>query len=479
MLKTATTSTARPHLPALADRLTAELLSLLPEPQPGEPDLDFPSFPEVAALPASETTRTPGLTPAAHPILNQAALHGLAGRAVRTIAPHTEAHPASLLLQLLAVFGNLAGPGPHCMVNATRHCLNLYVILVGDSGKARKGTSWNQIARLFAEVDQPWLSTRVTSARLTASGLVQALRDQQPPTDRRLLALSEEFASVLHTLKRGNGHLSPLLRSAWDSGSLPALDVHHPPVTQTHISLIAHITQRELAHNLTRTEAQNGFANRCLWACVQRSNCLPEGGSLSHQELASLARELRSALDWAAATPEILFRRDAAARDLWAHCYPTLSQLQPGFRGAATSRGEAQVLRLSAIYAALDSTSVIGVPHLQAALALWDYCYASASLLFGFSTGDPIADRIREAIEASGKALSKFQITRLFHGHVEGDRIDAALETLFTLGHLHKYSVPTGGRPSTLWTASEEPEYPQEESIAGDASPMEDESGGF
>jgi hypothetical protein len=363
------------------------------------------------------------------------------------------------------------------MVDATRHSLNLYVVLVGDSSKARKGTSWSQIARLFAEVDQPWLSTRVTSARLTASGLVHALRDQQPPTDRRLLALSEEFASVLHTLKSGNGLLSPLLRCAWDSGHLPTLDMHqHLQATGTHISLIAHITQRELARNLHRTEAQNGFANRCLWAWVHRSNCLPEGGSLSADDLAPIARELRRALDWAAATPEILFRRDAAARDLWADRYPALSQLRPGLRGAATSRAEAQVLRLSAIYAALDSTSVIGLPHLQAALALWDYCYASAARLFGMSTGDPIADRIREAIEASNDGLSKYQIRRLFHGHVEANRIDAALETLVALGALTNHSEPTGGRPSTHWLAIEGNEHEEnDDSVAEDEAPAEDQ----
>ena len=69
-----------------------------------------------------------------------------------------------------------------------------------------------------------------------------------------------------------------------------------------------------------------------------------------------------------------------------------MSQLRPGWRGAATSRTEAQVLRLSAIYAALDSTSIVGLPHLQAAFAVWDYCYAIAALLFGMSTGDPIAE---------------------------------------------------------------------------------------
>src|SRR6202034_1882795 len=108
--------------------------------------------------------------------------------------------PASILLQLLAVFGNMVGREPHCMVDATRHSLNLYLVLVGDSSKARKGTSWNQVARLFAEVDQPWLTTRITTARLTANALTHTLRNQQPPIDPRLLALSEEFATVLHSL---------------------------------------------------------------------------------------------------------------------------------------------------------------------------------------------------------------------------------------------------------------------------------------
>jgi hypothetical protein len=457
MLRNAITGRVHPHLPTIAEihRRRTELPALPRQSQPEH----YTQPPELNSYPSPSSQRAPS----ANPNLAEAAFHGLAGLAVRTIAPHTEAHPASILLQLLTVFGNLLGRGPHCMVDATRHTLNLFLVLVGDSSKARKGTSWNQIARLFAEVDQPWLSTRVTSARLTATGLVHALRDQPPPADGRFLVLSEEFASVLHTLKKGNGHLSPLLRCAWDSGHLP-----------THISLIAHITQRELAQNLHRTEAHNGFANRCLWAWVERSNCLPEGGNLGAHELTPIARELRRALDWAAATPEILFRRDADARQLWHDRYPALSQLRPGLRGAATSRAEAQVLRLSAIYAALDGTPTIGLPHLHAALAVWDYCYASASLLFGMSTGDLIADRIREAIEASHTGLPRNQIRRLFHGHVESHRIDAALEQLVALGALTTRTEPTGGRPSTLWSATEENEPKENEEPEAEEQPAQD-----
>jgi len=447
-----TTTAHRPHVPTLAEieQRRAELHRLAGRPQPRP--LVRPSEPEIDPLPAKQSTQAP---PLPQPVLAEAALYGLAGSAVRTMAPHIEAHTAAILLQLLAAFGNVVGPGPHCMVGATRHGLNLFVVLVGESSKARKGTSWNQIARLFSEVDLPWLDTRVTTASVTPVGLIYALRDQQSPTDRRRLALSEEFASVLQSLRRSKGQLSPLLRCAWDGGDLRTLDRQRPlQATGTHISLIAHVTQRDLEQHLHPTEAQNGFANRCLWTCVHRRICLPEGGSLGAEQLSGIARELRRALDWAAAEKEILFRRDHAARELWNDRYPVLSQARPGLYGAATSRAEAQVLRLSAIYAALDCSPIVRLPHLQAALAVWDYCAASAPLLFGACTGDYIADRIKEAIDRTPQGLSKTQINGLFHGRVSSGRIDTALAQLMSLGALGCSSQPTAGRPASLWSAA-------------------------
>ena len=412
--------------------------------------------PEPQPAPAPEPPPEPRPKPVPPPAqfhLREQALYGLAGHVVRTFAPHTEAHPAAILLQFLAAFGNAAGPGPHCLVGPTRHRLNLFVVLVGESSKARKGTSWNQIERLFSEVDQPWVNTRITTARLGATGLVHALRDQQPPTDRRLLAVAEEFASILQTIKRAKGHLSPLLRCAWDNGHLRMLDGSNPlHATNTHISLIAHITERELAQHLDPTDAHNGFANRCLWTRVQRSQCLPSGGTLGSDELAPIAHELRQALDWASTPPtDTVMRRDQAAEQLWEKCYPDLSQARPGLFGAATSRAEAQVLRLSAIYAALDRSANITVPHLVAALAVWEYCAASASNLFGTSTGDPTADRIKLAIDQSKDGLSREQIRCLFHGHVSSDNIEAALEQLVSLGVLTHHLQPGRGRPAKVW----------------------------
>jgi hypothetical protein len=397
------------------------------------------------------------------PTLAGAALHGIAGEVVRTISPHTEADPAAVLLQFLAGFGNLIGPAPHCMVESTRHSLNLFVVLVGESSKARKGTSWRQLCRLFSEVDDLWLTRRVTTARLSSSGLIHALRDEQPPTDRRLLLLSEEFASVLHVLGREKSHLSPLLRCAWDNGHLRTLDRHQPlQATGTHISLVGHITQQELAQHLHRTDAHNGFVNRCLWTCVRRSQCLPEGSNPDSEQLSRLARELRGTVDWLARTEQKPFHRDQAARKLWRDVYETLSEGCSGLYGAATRRAEAQVLRLSGIYAALDSSPVIQPLHLQAALAVWDYCSDSAALIFHGSTGDAVVDRIRRALDEAPEGLTKKEIRALFHGHVSSERIDMALQTLTSQGLVSKRSTPGKGRPATLWSGTEDSEPGEE-----------------
>jgi hypothetical protein len=205
-----------------------------------------------------------------------------------------------------------------------------------------------------------------------------------------------------------------------------------------------------------------GFVNRCLWTFVQRSQCLPEGSSPNPDELSGLARELQRIVGWLSRTEEKPFTRDQAARELWNGGYEALSQARPGLYGAATSRAEAQVLRLSAIYAALDCSPVIEPPHLRAALAVWDYCSASAALIFHASTGDAVFDRIRRALDETPEGLTRKEIRALFHGHVSSERIDMALETLTAQGLATNQTTSGRGRPATLWSGVEDAVSPEE-----------------
>ena len=109
MLRNTINGIIRPHVPTLDEiqRRRAELLSLLPPSQP-EP----PEPPSLNPPPAAGARLIPAPGPPVTPKLGEAALHGLAGLAVRTIAPHTEAHPAAILLQLSPSSATWPAAGP-------------------------------------------------------------------------------------------------------------------------------------------------------------------------------------------------------------------------------------------------------------------------------------------------------------------------------------------------------------------------------
>jgi hypothetical protein len=131
-----------------------------------------------------------------------------------------------------------------------------------------------------------------------------------------------------------------------------------------------------------------------------------------------------------------------------------LSEGQSGLVGALTSRAEAQVLRLSVIYAVMDKSSVVRSEHLLAALAFWDYAEESARYIFGNASGNPVADRILSALKDAGAAgMTLTEISGLFSRHTKAGQRQAALEELESAGLAGRKTVETDGRPSVVYYA--------------------------
>src|SRR5262249_16975667 len=122
--------------------------------------------------------------------------------------------------------------------------------------------------------------------------------------------------------------------------------------------------------------------------------------------------------------------------------------------GAITSRAEAQVVRLSCIYALLDGSPVVDIQHLRAALALWSYCEQSCRYIFGDALGNPIADRILQALRASPKGLNRSQISHLLGRNESASTIKNALGVLAEHGLAVRKVLQSGGRPEERWYAT-------------------------
>jgi hypothetical protein len=405
----------------------------------------------------------------AWPQMDKAAFQGLAGEVVEAIEPHSEADPVALLIQFLTVAGNLMGRTAYYRVEDDRHHANLFAVLVGESSKARKGTSMGRVRAIARIADERWSDDRLKGGLSSGEGFINEVRDARCEwnrkegreeivdpgvADKRLMIVEAEFASVMAVSERAGNTLSPLIRHAWDGDRLTTITKHSPLcATGAHVSIIGHITIDELRARLTRTEAANGYANRHLFPLVRRSKELPFGGSLDDRVTLELGERLRERI----ASAQTIGRVEMTdtTQDLWRAVYSKLSAAQPGLLGAVVARGEAQVVRLALIYALLDAVGQIDVPHLEAALAVWEYCESSAAFVFGDLLGDPIADEIARALQHAGpEGMTRTAIRDLSGRNRSGDRIGAALALLATKGRARMETRKTGGHPAEIWVAA-------------------------
>jgi hypothetical protein len=409
--------------------------------------------------------------------LADVAYHGLAGDVVRLIGPHSEADPVAILVQLLVGFGSALGRTAHFVVESDVHYLNEFALLIGKTSKARKSTSWGHDRRLLEIADADFVMNHIVGGLSSGEGLIWAVRDpikrrspikdkgrvtayqdiEEDPgiSDKRLLCYESEFAAVLRRIEGQQGNtLSAVLRQAWDGGDLRTLTKNSPnKATAPHIGVIAHITIEDLRRYLSATEQANGFGNRFAIFCLKRSKQLPEGGSVPQAEMTDLGQRLRKALTFGRSLAQL--HRDDAARAVWREVYGPLSEGKPGLAGSMLARAEAHVMRFAGLYAILDHSKTIGVKHLTAALALWDYVEASVHWAFGDSLGDPLADELLRFLRAAGATgVSRTDIRDFLGRNQSADRIGRALGLLLEAKLARRETQKgDGGRPTERWFA--------------------------
>lgn len=381
---------------------------------------------------AASTTPAPEQAPAPAPInisipYSDLIFHGLAGRIIRKLQPQTESHPVGNLLELLATFGNIIGPTAYYLIEDTKHFCNLFVVKVGRSSKSRKGTGSGRIARIASSLDLTWFTSRNTSGLGSGEVVVWEVRDPiigtiknkstgethqgviDPGIDDKRLYVSEgEFAGILAVAGRKDSLLSKVIRDAWDHKPIRNKSKGSSAVClNPHISMTADITREELHSQLKQADQFNGFSNRYLWCLVERQALLPHGGE--DIDWTDEIVELHEAVKFAQSQKRVFMDRNA--RLMWERMYSELSEDIGGLIGAVTSRAEAQTIRLALIFAMLDRSDHIGVEHLKAARALWQYCEDSARIIFGGVT--KLQQRILDFIQTGPKSLTDILVILL------------------------------------------------------------------
>ncbi len=409
----------------------------------------------------------------AWPIMKSPAMHGIVGEITRLAITDSEADPVSIMSGTIATAAAHFGRGQFTRIGDTATHSRHFNVVVGNSSRGRKGTADAQVHRFFERAEAimmqasskpfPGGALQISYGPLSSGeGLIFAVRDGDDKEDgdpgvidKRLLVLEQELGAALRALQRNGNILSPIIRRAFDGGTLAPLTKRDRIVaTNPHICISAAITMRELDELLTVNDIWNGFGNRFQWFVVRRAKIVPFPKPMPNDKVDEIARKLARVITLAhkrgAKTGGNEIVMSNSAQDHWGHIYPELTQDHPGILGAVTSRQETHAWRLALTYAQLDGAARIEISHLEAALAFNRYAFDSAAYLFGGAELDPIAQTILEGLERGPKTQS--EIRDLFGRHQTAARLNQVLSGLQERGRITLTEEKTPGRTRKIWT---------------------------
>ena len=386
-----------------------------------------------------------------------AACHGLAGKIVETIAPHTEADPVAIFAQLLVGAG--AARRTRRLVRGRSHPSPPQRVRRRSSAtraKARKGSSWDHVART-ARPRRPGLHRPGRPGCPPGEGLIWAAprprrhrprRHRPPPAGGR--------ARVRHRAQSDRPRrLHAVPGAALRLGRPPPRPAHphrpRPRHRRPHRRHRPHHRRRARPPHQRPRNRQRVLEPLLL-------HRLPTHPATARRRRPRPARRHRHR-----SPPRRPPRRRPPGRTRSAQPRrpPRLARrLHPPRRTRRRHRRRPPPAPKPTCCASPSSTpsSTATPPSVSPISKPASPCGTTPPVpppgRYEPAAADPIAEQIHTALTASPDGLTRTQLRDLYGRNLPGARIDAALVTLGHSGRAQRHRVTTGGRPAEIWRAT-------------------------
>jgi hypothetical protein len=370
-------------------------------------------------------------------------LRGWIGDYVRLMTPLTEAAPVYHLASALALVGATMGREVYGRyVNKNIFCTNFY-LLVGPAGESRKDAAielmlgaqtWRAPGSLSLTTPAFTVVTDVGSGQ----ALIKTLAEL-----KNILFYVTEYSRLVENMNIKNSSLRSIMITAWNmpdtlhNNSLGNQITAKLPALTT----IAAVQPGILADLMTRTDIEQGYANRWLIFPGLGHGEIPEPDEMDMVYASGLYRQLTNARStYAAVDGGTVLHLSPEAKERWVAWYvhdrrrEVLNDAEASMR----SRLAVHVRKVTLAYAASEGASRIELAHLEAGIELVEWCWRHLRLMlttWGAHSLAKLAARIERALERHGP-MKKRDIQRRCLNHDSPLDLKNALQTMEYLGRI-------------------------------------------
>lgn len=343
--------------------------------------------------------------------------------------------------------------------------LNVYCIIVAESGVTRKSTAVKRASdvaqRFLEEVGRQhiWLSTKTTPETIEYHMHQHSLEHGSA----QLVISVSELVRFLGKEKYNNA-LPGMLTDLYDSPDLlrspGTLSRGATSIKNVYVSLLAACAPSWLVRSIHPDVVEGGFTSRVLFVVANRRKRKVAWPAIARRDSQTLHDRLRE-IDAQAKSVSAIHLTPAAIRALesW---YRTKAEHADPFRSSFEAREDDHVLRVAGLLAINADRWQVEVADIRAAIKCVSAVKNDGAQIFdagGYSDKTvSCIERLRDVlVEAGTQALTQTQVYNIAKAYVDAKRLKIILAIMHEMQLVQKFELRKSrtGAPTKLWRATD------------------------
>lgn len=341
--------------------------------------------------------------------------------------------------------------------------LNMYCVLVAESGVTRKSTAVRRAVSFIRDLcdeKNQLIESKITPEKLEYDLFMQTI---DHGCARASIAI-DEMVKFLGKEKYVET-MPTLLTDLYDCPEIRVgggtLQRGSTILRNVHINFLSASTPSWLLRAVNPDVIEGGFTSRVIFVVSEKAKRsapwpVPPDAKLREH----LGCELRSIRERAKSIPSIALSEGAMRK--FSNWYKSRELKRDPYRASFQSREDGHILRVAALLSVSDNTWEIQSNHVVSAIKLVVEAREEGAAIFeGTGTNSRLVlgvDAIRDKLLAAGiGGIKQSELTKALQRYMDATHVKAALDVMHELQMVQRFEgVHVGkGRPTTIWRAKQ------------------------